>query len=96
MIFGLKPIFGKKKHFSAERKNSRFFVIPTQTGTVVILGYFLMARTVPPSFIENGPKLRVLIPWEWPKRVKTRGEPRKITPSLDKEILFGVVRMGKF
>ena len=48
--------------FSAERKNGHFSVIPARTGSVVILGHFFMARTVPPSFVENGPKLRVLIP----------------------------------
>ena len=29
--------------------------------SVVILGHFLMARMVPSSFVENGPKLSVLI-----------------------------------
>ena len=52
---------------------------------------FLMARTVPPSSVEIGPKLRVLIPltWEWPKRAKSRGEPWKMTPSSETEIFLG-------
>ena len=32
--------FWPKKHFSAERKNVRFSVIPDQNGSVVILGHF--------------------------------------------------------
>ena len=38
--------------------------------------FFLMARTVPPSFVENGKKLRVLILviGEWPGTAKSRGE----------------------
>ena len=43
--------------FSAERKNGRFSIILAQPGSVVILGHFFMARTVPPSFVENGLKL---------------------------------------
>ena len=50
-----------------------------------------MARRVPPSFVETGPKLRVLIPllWEWPERAKNNGEPRKMNPSLDTEFFLG-------
>ena len=64
------------------------------TGSVVILGHFLMARTVPPNFVENGPKLRVLIPLSWhkPKTAKNRGEPQKMTPSLETEFFFGWFR----
>ena len=51
----------KKKHFSAKRKNGRFFVIPAGTRSVVIVGHFFMAPRVPPSFVDHGPKLRVLI-----------------------------------
>ena len=47
---------------TAERKNARFSVIPARTGSVVLLGHFLMAWTVPPSFVEIGPKLRVGTP----------------------------------
>ena len=91
VFFFIKPIFGQKKHFSAEPKNGCFSVIPAQTRSVVILGHFLMSRTVPPSFVENGPKLRVLIPlkWEWPKTAKNRGEPRKMTYSSETEIFWG-------
>ena len=50
-----------------------------------------MARMVPPSFVENGPKLRVLIPlkWEWPATAKNRGESRKITPSSETKFFGG-------
>ena len=36
-----------------------------------------MARTVSPSFVYDGPKLRVLmiVKWEWPDAAKRRGNP---------------------
>ena len=39
-----------------------------------------MAWKVPPSFVQNGPKIRVLIivKWEWPETAKNRGEPQKM------------------
>ena len=78
--------FWPKNHFLAERKNDRFSVIPAWTGSVVILGYFLMARMVPPSFVEKGPKLRVhkykLVIGEWPETAKNKCEPRKMTHSI--------------
>ena len=57
------------KNFSAKRKNGRFSVILARTRSVVIVGHFLMAQTFPPSFVGDGPKLRVpiLAKWEWPK-----------------------------
>ena len=36
----MKCVFGKKKHFSAERKNGRFSVILARTESIVILGHF--------------------------------------------------------
>ena len=91
--------FWPKKHFLAERKNDRFSVIPAWTGSVVILGYFLMARMVPPSFVEKGPKLRVhkykLVIGEQTETAKNRGEPQKMTHSMGMEFFWGVVRMGK-
>ena len=33
--------------------------------------------------------------WEWPKRAKNRGEPKKMTPSSETENFLGVVPMGK-
>ena len=83
--------FWPKKHFLAERKNGRFSIIPARTGSIVILGHFLMARTFPPTFVEGGPKLRVLIPlkWERSETAKNRGEPRKMPPSSEMEILLG-------
>ena len=56
-----------------------------------------MVRTIPPSFVEIGPKLRVvaLLTRQWPKTAKNRGEPQKMTPSSETEIFFGVVQMGK-
>ena len=70
---------------------------PAQTGSVVLLCHFSMARTIPLSFVEIGPKLRVVAPlkWEWPKTAKNRGEPQKMTPSSETENFFGVVPMGK-
>ena len=45
-----------QNHFLAERKNGCFSVILARTRLFVI---FLMARTVPTSFVDDGPKLRV-------------------------------------
>ena len=58
---------------------------------------FLMVRTIPPSFVEIGPKLRVvaLLMRQWPKTAKNRGEPQKMTPSSETENFLGVVPMGK-
>ena len=56
-----------------------------------------MAGTIPPSFVEIGPKLRVvaLLTRQWPKTAKSRGEPQKMTPSSETENFLGVVPMGK-
>ena len=40
VIFLVKTHFWPKKHFSAKRKNIRFSVNPSRTGSVVILGHF--------------------------------------------------------
>ena len=55
-----------------------------------------MAQVIPPSFIEKGPKLRVLIIVirEWPKTAKKRGEPQKMTHS-SKTDFFWVGLNGK-
>ena len=70
-----RPVF----RFSAKRKNGRFSIILARTESVVILGNFYMARTFPPSFVENGPKLNVLVivKWEWPETAKKSGDPKK-------------------
>ena len=51
---------------------------------------FLMTRTVPASFVEIGPKLRVGTPltWEWPKRAKIRAELLNMTPRSETEIFL--------
>ena len=90
-FFGLKPIFGQKTLFSPTRK--RPFLHNSGPDRVCWHSrlFFLMARTVPPSFVENGPKLRVLIPLSWhkPKTAKNRGEPQKMTPSSETEFFLG-------
>ena len=50
-----------------------------------------MARTIPPSFVEIGPKLRVvaLLTRQWPKTAKNRGEPQKMTSSSETESFWG-------
>ena len=70
-----------------------FPVIPAGTRSVVIVGHILMALTVPLSFVDHGPKLRVLIlaKSHKPKMAKNRGDFRKMTHSSETEILFGVV-----
>ena len=54
---------------------------------------FLVARTVPPSFVDYGPKLRVLILaiGNWPVMAKNRGEPQKMTPISEMEIFLGEI-----
>jgi len=49
--------FWPKEHYSANHKSGRFSVIPAGTRSVVIVGHFLMAPTVPPSFVDGGPNL---------------------------------------
>ena len=50
-----------------------------------------MARTVPPSFVEIGPKLRVVAPlkWEWQKTAKTGVIPKKNSVSEPGVIFWG-------
>ena len=68
-----------KKTLFGGRKKGRFPVISAQTRSVVILGHFFEAQTFPPSFVDDGPKLRVLIiaKSHKPKRAKNRVTPRK-------------------
>ena len=49
-----------------------------------------MAQMVPPSFVNQAPKLRVLIlaKLEWPEMAKNRGEHLKMAHSLETEIFF--------
>ena len=90
-------------HYSARKLRAPGLLLadgaPTEgrPGPLSFWVIFLMARTVPPSFVEIGPKLRVVAPlkWEWPKTAKNRGEPQKMTPSPETENFLGVVPMGK-
>ena len=47
---------------------------------------------VPPSFVDNDPKVRVLILaiGKWPEMAKIRDEPRKMTPTSETEKFFEV------
>ena len=56
-----------------------------------------MAWRVPPSFVKNGPKLRVLIivKWHKPETAKNRGQPPKMTHSLETEFFWGGGLNGK-
>ena len=49
------------------------------------------ARTYPPSFVDNGPKLRVLILVirEWPEMAQNKDEPWKMTQTSEKEFFRG-------
>ena len=49
-----------------------------------------MARTFPPSFIEKGPKLRVLVimKWEWPETAKKKGMSPEEWPIARKRNFF--------
>ena len=79
VFFGKKKNFRPVFRFSAKRKYGRFSVIPAGTGPVVNVGHFLGGRMVPPSFVDLGPKLRVLIILigEWPEMAKFRPGGRK-------------------
>ena len=92
-----KNVIWAKNHFLAKRKTGRFSVIPARTKSVVILGHFFMTPTVPQSFVDHGPILRVLIltNWESPEMAKVRGEPQKMTHSSETELFLGMVRIGK-
>ena len=50
VIFWGKTQFEAKNHFSAERKNARFSVIPAWTGSVVLLGHFFDDPDGSPEF----------------------------------------------
>ena len=63
-----KTDFWPKNRFLTKRKHGRFSVIPAGTRSVVNVGYFLVARKVPPSFVDHGPKLRVLEIGHWTYR----------------------------
>ena len=56
---------------------------------------FWMARTVPPSFVENGPKLRVLMIRHKPPTAKNRREPRKMTHCSETKFFGGGSSNGK-
>ena len=77
--------------FSEKHKNDYFSVILPGTRSVVNVGHFWVARTVPPSFVDRGPKLRVLIiaKWEWPEMAKNQGEPQKMTHYSETDFLSG-------
>ena len=50
VIFWGKTHFEAKNHFSAERKNACFSVIPARTGFVVLLGHFFDGPDDSPEF----------------------------------------------
>ena len=74
-----KTDFVPKKCFLVECKNGRFSVIPAGTRSIVIVCHFWMAPTAPPSFVNHGPKLRVLIIaiGHWPKMAKIQAGGQK-------------------
>ena len=63
-----------------------------KTASLSMWVIFLVARTVPPSFVDHGPKLRALIltMGHWPEMAKFRDEPWKMTPNSDTKTFFGV------
>ena len=91
---GKNAFSAKKKHFLAERKNSRFSVILAQTGSVVILGYFFYGPDVSIKFCWKRSKIKGTYTIDW-GMAQNRGEPQKMTHCSKKELFFGVVWMGK-
>ena len=69
----------------------RSWVMYSFSGVNILYVIFLMAQTIPPSFVEIGPKLRVVAPLtrRWPKTAKNRGEPQKMNPSSETDIFLG-------
>ena len=67
------------------------FIIAALTPPPLPRCNLLKFRPVPPSFVDHGPKLRVLIlaNCQKPKMAKNRGEHRKMTHSSETEIFSG-------
>ena len=67
-----KTAFGQKNIFWPNIKASVSPKFQQEPGPLSLWVIFLMARTVSTSFVDQGPKLRVLVlaKWEWPEMAK--------------------------
>ena len=86
VFFLVKCFFGQKNTFWLNVKTAVSQQTQPGLGQLSFWVIFLMAGTVPQSFVENGPKLRLLITerwWEFPETAKNGGEPQKITDSSE-------------
>ena len=84
-----------KSHIdTAKRKAAVSPWFRPRSGPLSLWVIFLMAPTVPPSFVDNGPKLRVLniAKWEWPKRPKTGESPKKWPLARKRKFFWGWFR----
>ena len=90
-FLGLAPVFGRFGLVSDSLKVFQMTVLTFMTQRNSMIRRYLMIQTVPPTFIENGPKLKVLILMNQhkPKRAKNRGGPWKMTHSSETEIFSG-------
>ena len=86
---GKKRIFGPKSLFGKTLRRL-FLVIPAETRSGVNVGHFFVAWTVPPSFIDHSPKLRVLVIriLDWPEIARIPDESWKRTPTSEPENFF--------
>ena len=71
-----------KIRFSASMKTAVSLYFRPRPWPLSMWVIFLVAQMVPTSFVDQGPKLRVLIieKWDWPEMAKLRNETRKMTP----------------
>ena len=78
-----KRIFGPTKTLFGQTYKWPFLRISGRDHVLCHCGSFFMAQTVPPSLVNQSPKIRVLIlaKLEWPEMAKNRGEPWKMTHS---------------
>ena len=78
-FFGKTWIFGQRNTFPPNVKVAVSPYFRLGPSLLSLWVNILIARTVPPSFVDDGPKLRVLIIAKWHKceMAKKRGEPKK-------------------
>ena len=89
MLFGIKPIFGQKKTF---RLNVKTTVSPFGPDRIRRHSWsFCDGPHISTKFCWNSPRIRVLILviGEWPETTKKRGEPWKMTHTLETDFLGG-------
>ena len=90
--------FWAKIRFPASMKMAVSLYFRPRPGPLSMWVIFLVAQMVPPSFVDHGPKLRVLIiaKCHRPEMAQNLGEPRKMTQSSETESFSEVVWKSRF